>query len=273
MNNELAIIPKPQTVTEAMKMAEIISKSSFAPKGMQNKPGDILLCWQLGAEIGLSLIQALQNIAVINGKPSIYGDAALAVVQGHPHYMNHREWYEGDVKSGTRTAYCAIMRRGSPEHIVGFSIDDAKKAALWGKSGPWSQYPDRMLQMRARGFAMRDKFSDALRGIITREEAEDYQQPEPVKVVALASVPEGVEHVEQSFDFSRIESCETLDQLKTLYTELKEQCKNHPEQYRMLNDLTHDHKKYLEEKLVKEFNEDAATEPLSAPESLSTANG
>jgi hypothetical protein len=54
-----------------------------------------------------------------------------------------------------------------------FSVADAKKASLWGKAGPWQSYPDRMLQMRARGFGLRDKFADALRGLSIAEEAMD----------------------------------------------------------------------------------------------------
>ena len=49
-----------------------------------------------------------------------------------------------------------------------------KKAGLWGKAGPWSQYPKRMLQMRARSFALRDKFADALSGLLMAEEVQDY---------------------------------------------------------------------------------------------------
>lgn len=274
MTNELSIIPRPATVTEAMNMAKMIASSSFAPKGMANKPGDILLAWQLGAEIGLSLMQALQNIAVINGKPTIYGDAALAVVQAHPHYINHREWWEGSIKDGSRTAYCAVTRRGSPEHVVAFSMEDAKKASLWGKSGPWSQYPDRMLQMRARGFAIRDKFADALKGIITREEAEDYNVQEVTvrkPIMEVPAITNSIEHGVISFDFSRIESCETLEELRTLYSELKEQCKDHPEHYKMLNNITNDHKKYLEDK--DSTNGTEQSEPLPATGELSTAIG
>ncbi len=272
--SDLSIIPKPQTVTEAMNMAKMISTSSFAPKGMAGKPADILLAWQLGAEIGLSLMQSLQNIAVINGKPSLYGDAALAVVQSHPHYKNHREWHEGSIKDGTRVAYCGITRQGSAEHISSFTIDDAKKAGLWAKSGPWSQYPDRMLQMRARGFCIRDKFADALRGIITREEAEDYQVNE-VKaqkpIVTLAPVSD-MKEIEHSFDFSRIESCETLDELKTIYAELKEQCKDYPDHYRILNNITSDHKKYLEDKATEQFKRELkGDEPVSNGIEVSTA--
>lgn len=265
MTNDLQIIPRPQNLTEAMKVADMIAKSSFAPKGM-TKPGDILLAWQLGAEIGLSLMQSLQNIAVINGRPSIYGDAALAVVQNHPHYKGHREWFEGDVKAGTRTAYCGITRAGSPEHVAAFSIEDAKRAQLYGKAGPWSQYLDRMLQMRARGFAVRDQFSDALRGIITREEAEDYSQPVPAQPqqvnVRVLPVPDVIPEI--AFDFSRIDSCETVAELETLYRLLKVECQDHPDHYKMLNRLTHEHKKYLEDKDNAERATDA-NDPTTLP--------
>lgn len=169
-----AAVFNPQTFEEAMTLAKFISSSAFCPKSMVGKPADVLLALQLGAEVALSPMQALQNIAVIGGRPCVWGDAALAIVQAHHGYMSHREWWEGSIKDGTRTAYCAITRKNAAEHIVSFSMEDAKKAKLWTKQGAWSEYPDRMLQMRARGFCIRDKFADALKGLITREEAQDY---------------------------------------------------------------------------------------------------
>lgn len=53
-------------------------------------------------------------------------------------------------------------------------------AGLANKGGPWKMFPKRMLQMRARGYAIRDAFPDILNGIITREEAEDYVTASPV---------------------------------------------------------------------------------------------
>jgi hypothetical protein len=63
--------------------------------------------------------------------------------------------------------------------LVKFTVADAKKAGLWGKTGPWTQYPKRMLQMRARGFALRDAFPDVLKGLVTAEEAQDYPATQP----------------------------------------------------------------------------------------------
>lgn len=173
------------TMADAMKFGEMVANSDFAPKDFRGKPASCVLAIQAGAEIGLSPMQALQSIAVVNGRPSIFGDAALAVVKASPVCEYVTEAVEGDGEQMVAT--CTAKRRGYPTPtVVKFTVADAKKAGLWGKSGPWTQYPKRMLQMRARGFALRDAFPDCLRGIITAEEAQDYPTPvvaaEPVVV-------------------------------------------------------------------------------------------
>ncbi|MBW8308061.1 MAG: hypothetical protein K0M45_00205 [Candidatus Paracaedibacteraceae bacterium] len=164
----------PTTLTEAVQYARLISNSSFVPTQFRGKPEDILVAIQWGAELGLPPLQSLQNIAVINGRPTLWGDAALAVVQQHHDYEWIKEFIEEDDK-GNVTAVCLIKRANHEPHRSEFSVDMAKKAGLLGRQGPWSQYPKRMLQMRARGFGLRDVFADALRGLITREEAMDYK--------------------------------------------------------------------------------------------------
>jgi hypothetical protein len=71
-------------------------------------------------------------------------------------------------------AVCVAKRKGRKPVTAKFSVEDAKRAGLWGKQGPWSAYPKRMLAMRARGFALRDAFPDVLKGLISAEEAQDY---------------------------------------------------------------------------------------------------
>lgn len=174
-----------QSVTDAMKFSETVANSDFAPKDFRGKPASCMLAIQCGAEIGLAPLQSLQSIAVVNGRPSVYGDAALAVCKASAvcEYVIESIDGEGDQMVAT----CTAQRRGYPQPtVVKFSVSDAKKASLWGKSGPWSQYPRRMLQMRARGFALRDAFPDVLKGLVTAEEAQDYPQTvvasEPVVV-------------------------------------------------------------------------------------------
>ena len=162
-----------QSVTDAMKFSETVANSDFAPKDFRGKPASCMLAIQCGAEIGLAPLQALQSIAVVNGRPAVYGDAALAVVKASHVCEYVIEGCDGD--GDQMVATCTAQRKGYPQPtVVKFSVADAKKAGLWGKSGPWSQYPRRMLQMRARGFALRDAFPDVLKGLVTAEEAHDY---------------------------------------------------------------------------------------------------
>lgn len=168
----------PATITEAIQFSEMLASSQMVPKAYQNKPQDIMVCVQWGYEIGLAPMQALQNIAVINGKPSVYGDAAMALVQASPVCEDIEEYFENE---GTPNpiAVCVAKRKGRKPVVAKFSVEDAKRAGLWGKQGPWTAYPKRMMQMRSRGFALRDAFPDVLKGLITAEEAQDY--PEEAK--------------------------------------------------------------------------------------------
>ena len=157
----------PKDLDEAMRFADMLAGSSIVPKDYIGKPGNCLVAIQWGMELGLQPMQAMQSIAVINGRPSLWGDAMLALVKAHPAFEWIKEECDGNV------ATCTIKRRGEPEVVQSFSLEEAKCAGLTGKAGPWTQYPKRMLQMRARGFALRDAFPDALRGVVSAEEARD----------------------------------------------------------------------------------------------------
>jgi len=161
----------PHTFDEGWRMAKAIAGSDLAPKDYKDKPENCFVAIQMGSELGLPPMAAIQNVAVINGRPCLYGDAALAIVVVHPDYENHDEYLEGE--GDKQTAVFEIQRRGHKVHRVTFSVEDAKKAKLWTKSGPWQEYPKRMLQMRARGFGLRNKFPDALKGLNIAEEAMD----------------------------------------------------------------------------------------------------
>jgi hypothetical protein len=157
----------PQTFEQALTFSQYLADSDLVPKDFKGRPGNCLVAIQWGAEIGLQPLQALQNLAVINGRPALWGDAVIALVRSSPAC-------EYVVETQTDAlATCKVKRRGEPEQVRTFGLDDAKKAGLLGKQGPWSQYPKRMMQMRARAFALRDVFPDVLRGLPVAEEVMD----------------------------------------------------------------------------------------------------
>src|SRR4030067_949010 len=70
----------PQNLREAMELSKLIADSDLAPKDYRGKPGNVLIAVQMGQEVGLSPMTAIQSIAVINGKPSLYGDVGKAIL-------------------------------------------------------------------------------------------------------------------------------------------------------------------------------------------------
>jgi len=175
----------PTSLGEAMKLAEVMAGSDMVPRDYKGKAGNVLIAVQMGAELGLQPMQAIQNIAVINGRPALWGDAALAVVSAHPECEDVVEKIDGTGESMSAT--CTIKRANREPVVRTFGVADAKRAGLWGKDGPWKTYPQRMLQMRARSWAMRDAFADALRGIGVVEEVRDIPAPKDVEAEILLS--------------------------------------------------------------------------------------
>lgn len=171
------------SLEDAFRFANAVAASGFAPRGME-KSEAILVAIQLGAELGLTPMSALQNIAVINGRPAIYGDAALALVRSSGLLEVFREDEIGEAGKDTFGIRVTAKRKGFDEAQEVFTVADAKLSKLWGKAGPWSDYPKRMLKFRARGFILRDVFGDVLKGLRTMEEVRD--TPAEINVTPLA---------------------------------------------------------------------------------------
>jgi hypothetical protein len=211
----------PENMADLYMVAQRIAISGLAPKDF-NTPERVFVALEMGLELGLPMMAALRSIAVVNGRPSIYGDAALALVRASgvcDYYLeiaSNTETHalaeqlavalEYDDRQLTKTirlkiaeasvrmnrqaedfGYTSISRRsGAVTSIVRrFTIADAKRGGLWGKSGPWTQYPERMLMWRSRGFNLRDNFGDILQGLYTTEEAADLP-PEAKPIVSVA---------------------------------------------------------------------------------------
>jgi hypothetical protein len=164
MESTFSLVPR--SLAEAMEFSKILAQSDLVPKDYRNKPGNVLVAIQMGAEVGLAPMQAVQSIAVINGRPSLWGDGLLALVQGHGDCEDVIETDDGE------TATCIVKRRGRADTTATFSMADARNAGLAG-GNVWKSYPKRMRQMRARGFALRDAFADVLKGLNLAEEQRD----------------------------------------------------------------------------------------------------
>lgn len=218
----------PETMDDAYRLAKAIASSGIAPRGYTKGKGDskepdpnaIMVGIVHGLEVGLTPMAALQSIAVINGMPTIWGDGAIALVYASGEVEDIEEVFEGKPYDDDFAAVCRIWRKGRKRPTeIRFSVDDAKRAGLWQESAtkrakvwkdgaqvwsneapndaPWYRYPKRMLQMRARSWALRDSCADVLRGLSIREEVEDMVRaedegpmtPAAARHAALAAAP------------------------------------------------------------------------------------
>lgn len=172
----------PQTIEEVFRLSQGIAASGLAPKGM-NTAEQITVAILTGMEIGLPPMFAIQKIAVVNGRPTLWGDAIPALLLARGFKLRERSEGIGDA----RVAYCEVVRPDGDKIERRFGVQDARTAGLWAKAGPWQQYPERMLQMRARGYACRDGAADVLSGLYLREEIEEPMRDiTPAKPAQLA---------------------------------------------------------------------------------------
>jgi len=167
------------SLPETHRFAQYIAQSAFCPKGM--RAADVVVAIQFGAELGLGPVQAVQNIAVINGRPTLWGDALLALCRKSPLFeeTGFAETFTGKEFDDSFRATTRVCRKGGAPTEYSYSVADAKRAGLWGRTSkqgepmPWSTNPKRMLRYRARAFALRDAFPDVLKGLYSREEMLD----------------------------------------------------------------------------------------------------
>lgn len=211
-----AIVPIiPSSMEEALEYAHAVIAAGLAPDSYnkggngadrdQPDPQKVMIGIMKSLEVGFPPITGLSVIAIINRRAVIWGDGAIALVQSKGLVEKIEEVWTGsetatrndisqaDFPDGYSCTY-RIWRRGQPNPYEGtFSVRDAKRSHLWAnpKRQPWCLYPKRMLLARARAFALRDGFADALAGLGIREEVEDLppEAPQRTDVSFLDDAP------------------------------------------------------------------------------------
>jgi len=180
----LTIRSAAEEVERAWRLAELAADAEGG-----NKVAQKALSIMSGVALGLPPFVAVTSVAWIRKRPCLWGDAQLALVRAHPSgacedveerivalpdgSLPLAEWPDDCV------AVCTAQRVGKKPVVRSFSVADAKRAGLWGRVGDsgnpsaWVTYPQRMLQMRARSWALRDAFGDILCGLAQVEEMRD----------------------------------------------------------------------------------------------------
>lgn len=192
------------SIDDLLRMATVIVGSGLAPQG--DTPQKVAVKIQLGLELGLPPMASLTKIAVINGRPGIFGDAGKALVLGSGlQEAAPRVVWSGEPGQDDWTCDVWLKRKGVAGEFHGsFSVAQAKRAKLWTKTGPWTDHPGRQIEWRAWWWAAREGFADVLGGISAGEELVDVET-EPPKDVPVEVKPKGLD------ELARAEFAEVID--------------------------------------------------------------
>lgn len=199
-----------QTMQDVFRFGEYVIQNRMAPKCFE-RPGQIVVAIQTGAETGLTPMASIRAIYVVpdSGTPSWTAEAMRGLVRRgfwdpwertttkvfHPgtnltEGVVH-DHQETDLKEDC-TPQCYGWAKSYPKEMEGepvetrFTVGMAMQANLWeARPKPkqnWTKYPFRMLQHRALSWHCRDNYSGILLGLQGADEAEEAAFGSPPRV-------------------------------------------------------------------------------------------
>lgn len=193
----------PDSLDGYWRLANMYLSSGMVPRSLEGRNANetlakLTICMEAGACLGLSVSHSVVNIMVVNNRPALWGDALPALIRKSGKCASIEEHFEG--QRDDYTAVCTMKRItklangewATEEQSRSFGVQDAKRAGLWGKQGPWQSYPSRMLQIRARAWCARDMFADVLMGFGVAEELQDIPPDAPDKAAAAQEAIEAL---------------------------------------------------------------------------------
>lgn len=154
---------EPATLDDAWRLAKLVVASGLAPKAVRTPEAAVVMILT-GRELGLTAMQSIRSIHVVEGKPLLSADLMLALVLRLPTC----EMF-ACVETTDALASFVAKRRGQPETRLSFSIEQARNAGLLGKDN-WKKYPAAMLRARAIAALARLVFPDAFVGVYEEDE-------------------------------------------------------------------------------------------------------
>lgn len=160
----------PTTLPEAESFSLTIAKSSLLPPALRGKPADVLLVVLTGQELGISPLQAIRGVHIVQGKPVLAADLIIALCMKHPDCR----YFHLDESTPERATY-STLRAGHPEPTrMTWTMEDARRAKLTGKDN-WTNHPAAMLRARCAAALARVVFPDILFGTYLPDEAEEFR--------------------------------------------------------------------------------------------------
>lgn len=177
VTTELDINRQPlMSMEKVMELGRMLSKSTIIPVAYQNYPENCIIAVDMANRMGLSPIVVMQNLYVIQGKPSWSGQAMASMIRNSKQFKNVELHYIGTEGEDSFGAYVTAIRTSSGQELIGskVTIGTAKKEGWYQKTGSkWQSIPSLMLAYRAYAFFGRVYAPELLMGLQSVEEVND----------------------------------------------------------------------------------------------------
>lgn len=173
LSGESALMQWARDASEAHRIAQSLSKTSFVSTTLRGKPDEITAAILTGQEVGLEPMAALRSIDIISGTPALRANTQRGLVQSR----GHEVWVEES--SATKAIVCGQRKGSERVQKSVWTMDRATRLGLAQKDN-WRKQPEAMLVARASAEVCRLIASDVLLGLpYAVEELDDTEAPKP----------------------------------------------------------------------------------------------
>lgn len=158
----------------AQRVAKMLSSSNLIPENYRGNIQNTMIAMEMANRIGASPLMVMQNLYIVQGKPSWSSSFIIASLNACKRFSPIRFELDGEGEEYGCTAWAYDLKTN--EKLMGPKVTMAMvKAEGWlSKSGSkWKTMPELMFRYRAAAFFGRLYAPDILMGMQTAEEVTD----------------------------------------------------------------------------------------------------
>ena len=177
-------------VEKMMEMSTMLANSTIVPDTYRNRPENCFIAIDLASRMGVPVLTLMQNLFVIQGRPSFSGQAVASMIRSYPHFRKVTLEYVGERGTASWGAYVTAERVSDGRLLKGTTVTlGMAKAEGWldKKGSKWLTMPEQMLAYRAYAFFGRVHVPELMMGLQTAEEVLDVQPVEQDELVEVVN--------------------------------------------------------------------------------------
>lgn len=215
----------------AMRQAKALASSTLVPASYQNNVGNTLIALDMAFRIGANPLMVMQNLYVVQGKPSWSSTFLIASINHCGRFTSLRYEEKGTIDGDDYAVRAWANEKATGERLNGTWITwTMVKSEGWlNKSGSkWKTMPDQMFKYRAAAFWQRAYAPEISMGLMTQEEVRDI---EPIEVKSIQTsmrfTPKQMEQAKAEIENSATTAEMILERYPNLVAEQVEELKSY----------------------------------------------